>query len=116
MKIKQITEEKIIFDNGNFITYDHEPDCCEWNYADFEQLKDTVSMDIEFDEKLLFEAIDGYGFKFGNLGNMFFVPCYSYQNGYYSTDIQIYYGYDNKDGFLSIKEEVLYFNCEEKLD
>ena len=104
MKIKKITGEHILFDNGSKITYDHDQSCCEWNYADFEQLKDTVAMDTEFDENLIFEAVDEAGFRFGNEGNMFFVPCYSEQNGYYSTDLQIFYN----------GEEVLSLNCEEK--
>lgn len=36
MKIKETTEEAIIFDNGNTITFYHEQNCCEINYADFE--------------------------------------------------------------------------------
>lgn len=92
MKIKEITSEYILFDNDSRITYNHEQDCCEYNYADFNQLQDTNVLDVEFDEHLLFEEIDKLGFRFGNsIENMFFVPCYSSQNGYYSTDIQIYY-------------------------
>jgi hypothetical protein len=29
MKIIEVAEEKILFDNGNHITYDHSKDCCE---------------------------------------------------------------------------------------
>lgn len=91
MKIYEITEDAIIFDNGNEITYEHEQDCCENNYADFSQLEDLAKT-VNFDENLTFEEIEGYGFRFGNPnGKMFFVPCYSDQNGYYSSDIDILY-------------------------
>lgn len=91
MKIVEITEDCIKFDNGNTITYGHIQDCCEWNYADFEQL-DDLGKNAEFDENLDFEFVEEYGFRFGNQPyKMFFVPCYSIQNGYYSTDIDIYY-------------------------
>lgn len=90
MKISKVTVEAIIFDNGNEITFDHCPDCCEYNYADFEQIED-MALDYEFDENLIFEAVEDAGFRFGDKGMMFFIPCYSEQSGYYSSDIQIYY-------------------------
>lgn len=99
MKIKEITEEEIIFDNGNRILFDHEQDCCEHNYADFNQIDDIVR-EWEFDENLKFELCSGSGFRFGNEGRMIFVPCYSYQNGYYSTEINIYYGYRHGEALI----------------
>lgn len=105
MKIKNITDEFIEFDNGKMITFDHDQDCCEWNYANFKQIDDIGRNNI-FNEPLIFEAVDGYGFRFGNTDAMFFIPCYSEQNGYYSDEIEIYY-----DGKL-----VLRFDAEEKLD
>lgn len=90
MKIKRITDEYILFDNGSKITFDHEQDCCEYNYADFTQLEDTGVEQEEFKEPLIFESLNE-GFRFGNKGKMYYVPCYSSQNGYYSYDVDIYY-------------------------
>lgn len=91
MKILKITEDAIEFNNGTAITYYHEQDCCEHNYADFQQIED-LAYEVEFDENLVFEAVPEYGFRFGSKGTpMFFILCYSYQNGYYSSDISIYY-------------------------
>lgn len=90
MKIVQVTNEKIIFDNGNYIGFDYGEKCYTYNYADFTQLED-MALDYEFDENLIFEAVEDAGFRFGDKGMMFFIPCYSEQNGYYSSDIQIYY-------------------------
>lgn len=102
MKIKSIDEVAVVFDNGNKITFFHSADCCEWNYADFPQI-DDIARGWDFDENLDFEAVDGYGFRFGNLPNkMVFVPCYSDQNGYYSSDVDIYYK----------NEQVLNLDCE----
>lgn len=90
MRIIEITEEHILFDDGNEITYNHKQDCCEHNYADFKQL-DDLGRHTDFDVNLIFEEVKGSGFRFGNLnGKMFFVPCYSLQNGYYSDDVDIY--------------------------
>lgn len=97
MRIAMITDERIIFDNGNYISYDHSQDCCEHNYADFNYLKDEAGiLNFDFPERLEFETVDGSGFRFGSAYRKFFVPCYSLQNGYYSSDIDIYY--DTEDG------------------
>lgn len=94
MKIIKITDEKILFDNGKIITFRHDQDCCEDNYADFGALtKDTINIDYDFDEKnMKFEFKNNEGFVFGNDGHMVFVPCYSEQNGYYTTNLEILYG------------------------
>ena len=86
-----IEEEKIIFDNGNEITFDHDQCCCEYNYADLGSIKNDVYFHEDFDPDLTFKFIDDLGFVFGNPGKWIFVPCYSEQNGYYTTDIDIYY-------------------------
>ena len=104
MKIVKVTDEAILFDNGISITFDHEQDCCEENYADFNQLDDIARM-YNFSEPLEFEAVPGAGFLFGDKRAMFFVPCYSSQNGYYSDEIDIYISGERR--------KVLSFECEE---
>lgn len=77
MKIISITSDAIIFDNGNDITFDHVADCCEYNYAAFEEI-DDLAKNFEFSENLIFEEVSNSGFRFGNNPqNMVFVPCYS---------------------------------------
>lgn len=90
MKIVRITNTEILFDTKDRITYDHLQDCCEHNYADFQQI-DDVAKETIFENPLSFEPVPDYGFRFGNKNKMFFVPCYSDQNGYYSSDVDIYY-------------------------
>lgn len=92
MRISKVTSNAIIFDNGNEITFNHLQDCCEQNYADFNQIEE-MAFNYDFDEDLQFESVKRAGFRFGNRNRnmMFFIPCYSEQNGYYSSDIQIYY-------------------------
>lgn len=105
MKISKVTDEKIIFDNGNTITFDHSHNGfgCEYNYADFTQLEE-MALDYEFNENLIFEAVEDAGFRFGDKGMMFFIPCYSDQNGYYSCDIQIYYnGHEVLDFYAKLE-------------
>ena len=90
MKILLITRDEIRFDNGCVITYCHDQECCEINFADFMQLDFYEIHDVDFDEEsMLFEKVE-YGFRFGNKpAKMFFVPCYSVQNGYYTNNINI---------------------------
>lgn len=90
MRIKEITYDAIVFDNGNTITYDHWQECCEENYADFKQL-DDLARSYDFDEdEIRFEKCES-GFRFGDDKRMFFVPCYSVQNGFYTNEVDIYY-------------------------
>lgn len=104
MKIISVTEDMIMFDNGDTISFNHCQDCCELNYADFKQL-DDIARGTDFATPLDFESVEEAGFRFGNKPNkMFFVPCYSDQNGYYSSDIDIYYN----------EKPVLNFLCEER--
>ena len=90
MKIKEVTEDLILFDNENTISSYHPKSCCEYNYALFTEIED-IALDYEFDEDLVFEK-SSCGFRFGNKdGLMFFIPCYTEQNGYYSDEVSIYY-------------------------
>ena len=97
MRILEVTNEKILFDNGKAITFYHDQNCCEHNYADFEQLED-MALEYDFESELKFEFVDKSGFRFGDEYRMFFVPCYSEQNGWYSSDIEILY-----DGAVVLK-------------
>ena len=92
MKIHKVTYHAIQFDNGKAIEFEHCAECYERNYADFQQVIENNSdiLDYDFEENLIFEKCDN-GFRFGDSKRMFFVPCYSEQDGYYSTDVDIYY-------------------------
>ena len=93
MKIIEIKEDKIIFDNGYELESYHEQDCCEHVYADFEILKDynvstktgkTINIeDIDFEEHLeyLIQGIENEGFNMiSKIGEKFFIPCYNSHN------------------------------------
>jgi hypothetical protein len=89
-RIAEVTANVLTFEDGSRIVCDHEQDCCEWNYADFEQV-DDLARAYSFDlDDMHFEYAPG-GFRFGDSRRMFFVPCYSNQNGYYSSIINVSY-------------------------
>lgn len=102
MKIKNITESNIIFDNGYEMEAFHDRDCCEDVYADFSVLQNynisnitgkTINIrEIDFEENLnkLVKGIEGQGFNLiSKIGENFFVPCYNEQNGYYSSNLTL---------------------------
>jgi hypothetical protein len=90
MKIISINQYHIKFDDGTEITYDFVQDCCEINYANFTSLE-ALALTVEFEYPLIFELVEGGGFRFGSKNTpMFFIPCYSEQNGYYSSEVTIF--------------------------
>lgn len=102
MKIVEINDEEIKFNNGYILYYYHSQDCCEHVYADFEVLKSynlstktgkTINIkDIDFEENLqnLIEGINEAGFNMiSKIGEKFFVPCYNVQNGYYNDKLEL---------------------------
>jgi len=105
MRISKVTDKAIIFDNGNTITFSHDRDCCEWNYADFSILNpNVINYNYDFNEDLDFEEKEE-GFVFGSNGHWIFIPCYSEQNGYYSNDVDI--EYNGKDVLNVSAKEIL---------
>lgn len=100
-----VSRVALTFSDGSEITFDHDQDCCECNYADFEQVEDMVGTVYKGDMK--FESCE-WGFRFGTApGNMTFVPCYSEQNGYYTSEVDIYY-----NGELVVETSGEYVNNE----
>lgn len=103
MKIKSWDDERIAFDDGSYISYDHKQDCCEYNWADFSVLDVMLGSNKDYMEFDSFEVttVEECGFLLKlNLSDKrvlrcqehnIFIPCYSEQNGYYSTDIRIIY-------------------------
>lgn len=66
----------------------HEADWCEVVYADWSSLDDTPFFDTEFDGITL-QFIKDVGFRI----NGYLINCYNYQNGYYSSELELYIFY-----------------------
>lgn len=126
MKIEKWNDDYIWFTDGTTISYDHRQDCCEHNWADFSVL-DVFYQGEEFDD---FEIIpvDGCGFllslklstpdpwhtKFAwsqddATTKKILIPCYSDQNGYYSTDLVIIVHRPGRE------LTTVYLDCQERL-
>ena len=86
-----------VFENGERIklSYDHNQDCCEHVYADFEQIKYYKKEIIgkEFKEMVI-QGVDEIGFiiclyQDWEKAVKVFVPCYNEQNGYYGSNLDL---------------------------
>lgn len=67
--------------------------------------EDGEALEMDFEEELIFEAVENCGFRFGSKNTpMLFIPCYSEQNVFYSTNIEIFY--NNEKVLCSDREEV----------
>lgn len=102
MKIVEIGDEFLRFDNGICMTSEHYRDCCEWHWADFSVMKgynlNTVTgqeidiRDVEFDENIKnnIQLIKDEGFNLiAKDGSKYFVPCYADNNGYYNSELTL---------------------------
>ena len=112
MKIQKIipyedefSEACIIFSNGKVIYTSHPQDCCEKVYAAVEEI-DPLAYTYEFEEPLTFESVEGFGFRFGNPGQMVSVPCYDIQDGWYNDDLYVFY--DMEDVLMSSSAKQYY--------
>lgn len=76
-----------------FSTY-HSQDCCESVYGDFSIVKyhetELVGQHLS---KVEVKSVEGMGFllcfSFGYKATKIFIPCYNYQNGYYSSSLEL---------------------------
>ncbi len=94
MKIKEITSDYALFDDGTKLSSYHDQDCCENVYADFEQLKTTAIENEEFtyEDLLQMQGIEDTGVKIKG----YLIPCYNSQNGYYSSNLEMVVESPNK--------------------
>ena len=87
---------RVVFDNGLVLESTFTPDCCAWNFLDFEQMHEGREFP-DMDGQQFLESIsrkpDGFSVK-----DSFNVPAWvqarSVQNGYYSAgvDLVVRYG------------------------
>jgi len=100
MKLLRNGGNSLTFDNGSILGYEHEQDCCEQVYADFENMqiitdvgKNHVdAMDLDFFDDILksIVPIADLGFYIvTKQGICILVSCYNNQSGYYSSNLKL---------------------------
>lgn len=88
MRIKEIKEDSVVFDNGTVVSGLHEQDCCESVWASFKNLVGQPGVDYhDFPDAIesVVEVVPEFGFRL----DKYFIPCYNSQNGYYSSDLSL---------------------------
>lgn len=116
-KITKFDDDVIKFSNGWGIFCHHAPECCELNWADCSVLSNYPDIfKTEFDDFDI-EPVDDIGFllklhrknQFGiDIWKKILIPCYSEQNGYYSTNLDVYVDKGDETADYVIR-------CEERL-
>lgn len=91
LKVIKVNTESIEFDNGILLESDHSQDCCENHYLSFGDLTISDFEGMEFDLAAdFFERIEGYGIAILPInGHPVRVPGYGYNNGYYSSNLDL---------------------------
>ena len=90
-----IHEDFLLFSNDVRIKTIHRQSCCESVYADFGSIEDSVLMSNFPIINITLEAVDGSGIRLiaqhatRNEQAIVFVPCYDFQNGYYSSNLEL---------------------------
>lgn len=91
-------DDHVEFDNGLVLLSDHDQDCCESNYLDFEQLY----VGREFDDMTAGEFVDAITMKEDGFSlkdsqkTPAWVQARSIQNGFYSSGVKLVVSDGNK--------------------
>lgn len=123
MRIVEIGDESLTFDNGCVLMSNHSSDCCEWHWLDFSVMRtdkyvSTVTgksiniyeQEFDFSKCVPFKKIEGTGILLRDVeGNKYLICGYGDNNGYYGTNIDLIYVDD--DGNVIFKYDVT--ECQE---
>ena len=91
MKVIESNDNLLVFNSGLKIEGDHNHDCCEYNYLDFEQLPvGTELQDMNAEEFSHAITIEDDGFTIRDKeGTPKWVQARSSQNGYYGYGVNM---------------------------
>lgn len=92
MKVVEVSDKGLVFDNGYWLYDDHQQDCCESHYLDWNyiSLEDFEGLSFDLDSDDFFERIEGYGIALKPLnGFPIRIAGYGFNNGYYSSNLSL---------------------------
>ena len=92
MKVTKVNEGSVEFEDGSQLYSDHEQDCCENHYLWFGDvtLEDFDGLEFDLSGDDFFKRIEGYGIELVPVhGHSVKVPGYGYNNGYYSSNLDL---------------------------
>lgn len=91
-KVKKVSSEGIVFENGILLYSNHDSDCCEHHELTFTDLTIDDFKDLKFDlsNDNFFKKIPNYGIELIPIkGYSVKIPGHGYNNGYYGTNIDL---------------------------
>ena len=92
-----VNQNGITFSNGQFLSSEHQQDCCESHQLSFENLspKDFEGMSFDLNGDF-FEKVPDFGIRLKPVsgghpssGHPVSIPGYGYNNGYYGSNIEL---------------------------
>ena len=92
LKVVKVDEDCIVFENGIQLYSNHNRDCCESHYLSMQDLTIDDFNGLEFDltNDNFFKRIEGYGIELIPVnGHSVKIPGYYYNNGYYSSNLDL---------------------------
>lgn len=103
LKVVELFEGGLKFDNGISLYSEHERDCCESHYMSTSDLtlEDFEGLEFDLSNDNFFERIEGYGIALKPInGFPVRIPAYGDNNGYYSSNLSLVIS--GEDGFEKI--------------
>jgi hypothetical protein len=91
MKVIKVLGE-LVFEDGTRLYSNHNQDCCENHYLDFDyvSMDDFEGLNFNLSNDNFFETIDGYGIHLiPTNGISVPIPGYGSNNGYYSSNLEL---------------------------
>jgi hypothetical protein len=92
MKVIEISNEQIIFEDGTKLYSHHDQDCCENHYLDFTHisLDDFLGLEFDLSHYNFFERVKDYGIRLlPVIGYPVSIAGYGINNGYYSENLSL---------------------------
>lgn len=103
LKVVELFDEGLKFDNGISLYSEHDTDCCERHYMSTSDLtlEDFEGLEFDLSNDNFFERIEGYGIALKPInGFPIRIPAYGDNNGWYSSNLSLVIS--GEDGFKKI--------------
>lgn len=92
LKVIRVNDDGITFENGSYLTSNHDSDCCESHQLNFQELtlSDFEGLKFDLTNEKFFNRVDGYGIELLPLhGHPVRIAGHGSNNGYYSTQLDL---------------------------
>lgn len=106
-RVTFIDDDSISFDDGSNLYSNHDTDCCESHFLSFSDLtlEDFSGLEFDLSSDDFFERVEDYGIRLlPTNGQPVSVPGYGYNNGYYSSHLDLVLEKDGSEKQFDISD------------